>query len=339
MARAASEAWERIASPDDPQNYVWAWFKPATVPQGLLLRIPDEVYRTRPQIALRWTVRRLVQLAGFDPACVSMWRLYGVVCYGMNGANPVFDAPIPAPIAGADPNIVVCIETGQTIMAARPMPPIMPAAAPIPVRLSANPPSQFHVNGAAISPTGAAANAVVIDPTLLELYERIDSDWLATIELERDQSRLRKQLLDLMGRLKSLNRDLTPLERLHANSQEKKEWTEARRGLRDAATRVWKCVKAVDIGETSSAGQRLWFEETHKNMIVPRRSFEGLQQAARAFESRRKAVQTLHGEMNNAYSVGSLDGERRAQQVLARITQRVREASNRKNFLGLMLDR
>jgi hypothetical protein len=42
--------------------------------------------------------------------------------------------------------------------------------------------------------------------------------------------------------------------------------------------------------------------------------------------------------MSNAHSYASLDGERKAQQVLNRIQQKVREASNKKNFLGVMLD-
>jgi len=42
--------------------------------------------------------------------------------------------------------------------------------------------------------------------------------------------------------------------------------------------------------------------------------------------------------MSNAYSFATLDGERKAQQVLNRIQTKVREASNKKNFLGVILD-
>jgi hypothetical protein len=46
----------------------------------------------------------------------------------------------------------------------------------------------------------------------------------------------------------------------------------------------------------------------------------------------------LHIEMSNGLSIAQLDGERRAQQILARIAEKIREAGNRKNFLGVMLD-
>jgi hypothetical protein len=80
------------------------------------------------------------------------------------------------------------------------------------------------------------------------------------------------------------------------------------------------------------------FEEVFRKYIAPRRLFKEFMTTARAFESHRKTITTLHGDMNNAYAFASLDGERKAQQVLNRIQQKVREASNKKNFLGVMLD-
>src|ERR1700685_420679 len=77
-ARAASQAWERISLPDAPDNYVWAWFKPAKVPQGLILKVPDEMYRDQPQLAAQWTMRRLLQAAAIEPTWVSAWVLAGV---------------------------------------------------------------------------------------------------------------------------------------------------------------------------------------------------------------------------------------------------------------------
>ena len=292
--------------PENPQNYVWAWFKPINSPDGLIVRFPDELYRRHPQLAGQWTMRRLLQAAGIEPPVMLRWFLYGIPFEGMNGTTPYLDARIPPAAPGVDPNILVCMH------------PAMPPMELLPQSIPPIPP--------------------IADATTAELFERIDADWTAALELEREVARFRKQLVDAMSRLKNMNRDLSGPERLHSNSQDKKDWQDARRGLRNGAIRLWKCIKAHDIGDTSYAGQRAWFEETYEKFIAPRKMFEQVHEAGRAFAAYRKMLQALYTDMHNAHSNATLDGERKAQQVLSRITQKVREASSKKNFLGLMLD-
>jgi hypothetical protein len=315
-------------------------------------------------------MRQLLLGADVDPACVIMWQVNGAAFPAAGGTNPLLDLPVPAPVPGADPNIAVSValpampavfapsvpvsginsaapngSNGNLVVPAIPGPfgpghpmlamPGMPVALGVPVGA---PPV---LNGAPVAvPTiGGKHEPVIPAPAhLLEAYEHVEQDWRACQEAEKDLARLRQQCLDMMGRLKTLNRDLTGPERLHSNNQEKKDWTNARRMLRDCTNRLWKSVKAHDIGYTSSAGQRRWFEETYDKYIAPRRHFEGFQDADRAFGTYRKIVTTLHIEMTNGLSIAQLDGERRAQQILARIAEKIREAGNRKNFLGVMLD-
>ncbi len=345
-ARPASQAWERLTFPDASQNPVWAWFKPATAPNGVILRVPDEIYRDRPDLAAQWTVRKLLQVASLEPASVSAWVFNGVSFPAMNGASPYLDAPLPAPVAGANPGIVVYV-------LAPPMVPVM-GAAPLPLAVVPPGVNGSHPFGpapmfAAAAPVGLPVAAghrppkqagppQPLDAATADIFERIEADWNSSNEIEKDLSRVRKQLVDILGRLKSLNRDLTPPERVHSNNQDKKDWQDARRLLRDATNRAWKYLKAHDIGDTSNAGKRVWFEEIYRKFVAPRHQFDGLMAAARAFESHRKTITQLHGDMSNAYSFASLDGERKAQQVIARIQTKVREASNRKNFLGVILD-
>lgn len=366
--RPASQAWERLFLPESPQNYVWAWFKPVTAPQGLILRIPDETYRERPEFAAQWTMRKLLLAAAIEPVAVSAWLFQGISYPGMNGASPYLDAPLPMPVAGASPDIAVYIQSapvfngpllaggpigGLPHYAMPPMVPMMPVpqlpggALPMAINVS------HAVNGAplfqATSPnglmpgqnvpsTGAGQPAQPLDATTADIYERIEADWNSSNEMEKDLTRLRKQLVDVLGRLKTLNRDLNGPERVHSNNQDKKDWQDARRGLRDATNRVWKYLKAHDIGDTSNAGKRVWFEEIYRKQIAPRKPFKELMATARAFESHRKTITTLHGDMSNAYSYASIDCERKALQVLNRIQTKVREASNKKNFLGVILD-
>lgn len=347
---------------------MWVWFKPATAPHGLLLKIPDETYRDRPELAVQWTMRKLLQAAGIEPASVSAWLLNGVSFPGMNGLSPYLDAPLPPPVAGVGLDVAVYIQAppvlnvpplpmglvgsippylnGAPLMGVPPMVPVMPLGA-LPLGMNGAPvfngPPIFNGTPPTHLPSGphvAQANTASqpLDEATADIYERIEADWNSSNEIEKDLSRLRKQLVDVLGRLKTLNRDLTGPERVHSNNQDKKDWQDARRCLRDASNRVWKYLKAHDIGDTSNAGKRVWFEEIYRKQIAPRKPFKEFMAAARAFESHRKTITTLHGDMNNAYSFATLDGERKAQQVLSRIQTKVREASNKKNFLGVVLD-
>jgi hypothetical protein len=367
--RPPSQAWEAIAAADRPPNTAWAWFKPPAVPHGLILRISPEAFQSAAP-ATQWTMRQLLLAADIDPACVIMWQVNGAAFPAAGGTNPLLDLPVPAPVPGADPNIAVSIALPAMHAVFPPSVPVpgmnpaapngfngLPAAPGLPgIFVPGHPMAAMPVipaplgipiavppvpNGApvAVPKLGAKHEPVIPAPAhLMEAYEHVEQDWRACQEAEKDLARLRQQCLDMMGRLKTLNRDLTGPERLHSTNQEKKDWTNARRMLRDCTNRLWKSVKAHDIGYTSSAGQRRWFEETYDKYIAPRRHFEGFQDADRAFGSYRKIVTTLHIEMSNGLSIAQLDGERRAQQILARIAEKIREAGNRKNFLGVMLD-
>ena len=52
-------------------------------------------------------MRKLLHSAAIPPAAVAAWLVNGVSIPGMNGTNPYFDAPLPPPVAGISPDIVV----------------------------------------------------------------------------------------------------------------------------------------------------------------------------------------------------------------------------------------
>lgn len=164
----------------------------------------------------------------------------------------------------------------------------------------------------------------------LRSMERIAADWNACLQLEHQLQLARKQLHDTQGRVLKLNRDLIPEERAHADRMDQNEWQDARRWLRDVASRLSKLIKDHDIGMASAAGRRNWFESTYLQVVVPRRPCEGLDEIRREFEMYRKTLQTMLLQMQNAHSLATQDGERRAQQVLGRITARVRAARTKR---------
>jgi hypothetical protein len=272
-----------VALAEFPQNYVWVWYKPANMPQGLIVRIPDETFRDCPQ-PQRLTMRAVLLAAAVEPSCVATWYLYGVAYDGANGKSPYLDRPIPPPAPGMDPNIAVYVDMFS------------------------------------------------------EVFDRIGADWAVCLQLEKHLDSLRKNLVDMAGRLKTLNRDLTFPEMLHSSNQDKKDWQEARRWLRDCSTQLSRYIKEHDVGETIYAGKKKWFEQTYKEYILPHRQFDGLEQAQKEFEMHRKLLQTLEYNMNTAFNYAALNGERRANEILKRIAQKVREASIKKTALGVMLD-
>jgi len=106
--------------------------------------------------------------------------------------------------------------------------------------------------------------------------------------------------------------------------------------LKDAALGLSKCIKEHDIGDTSSAGQRNWFEQTYQQFIVSRQPFEGIQRARINYQSYRKMLLKLHVSMNTSHWNAIQNAARRVQQILTRISARIRDAQTRTNFLGVM---
>ena len=324
FARMPSQGWEPLTWADDPQHPAWIWFKPPTVPQGLALRIPEETWQTSPQLSLL-TLRRLLHVAGVDPSVVAMWQFCGMAYPGMNGASPLFDQPLPAPGPGAIAEIVVIINAPAMMMAAPPM--MMPP-------MNFMPP----MNPMAMAPMAMPTPSGTLTANQTDVLERLEIEWSAVIDIEKDLERLRKMLVDLGARLKILNRDLNPDERLYSSREDKQDWQDARRFLRDGEMKLRACVKEFDIGDSSSAGYRRGLEQIFEQFVVPRMSFNGMETTLGQFEAHRKLVMTLQGKMNTTYLGAVSNGERRAQQVLARIAGKVREAGNKKTALGVALD-
>lgn len=302
--RPASQTWETIPIGDRADHLAWAWFKPANVPNGMILRVPDALYQTDPHFAAQITLRWLLHSSGVDPASLAMWQVYGVTYDGMQGMNPLLDLPVPPPVPGMDPSIVVYIAAQQFV----------------PV--------------ATVEPATSTTEKWSIE----EMFDHMDNDWRAAMDTDKDMVRKRKKLADMHKTLKNLNRDLNPQERLHGTNEDKREWIDARRWLRDCMVRIEVCIRDFDIGDTSAAGRKRMLEHLNKQYVQPRKQFEGMEQAQRDFEAYRKAVTTLQMHMNNAYQVAAINGERRAQAILGRIAAKVREATTRRNALGVMFD-
>ncbi len=288
-SRPPSTGWEPVMLPGPVPGQVWVWFKPMQAPQSLILKVPPEVYQALgPQL----TMRRLLTAAATDPAEVDTWTVQGMAYPAQGGLNPLLDLPVPPPAPWGDPGVAVIMRTA--------------VAAPF-----TSPP--------ALAPS-------LVNAGTADLMEAFEADWQALLLIERQLEGVRKQLGAIQGRLQSLNRDLSPDERRHADNQDNKDWQDARRWLRDASAQVSRYIRDHDIGMVSAAGNRNRFEKIYTEHIVPRSPCEGLMAIQREFEQHRKTAQSLLLQMQAAHANAGRDGVQRAQQVLGRIAAKVRNA-------------
>jgi hypothetical protein len=104
--RPPSSAWEQWPpSPAAPYG-LWLWYRPQHAPQGVMLRLPDETFRN-PAIAGRLTIRSLLGVLGINPPELAAWSVCGTAYECRQGTNPLLDAPLPAPVPGVDPTILL----------------------------------------------------------------------------------------------------------------------------------------------------------------------------------------------------------------------------------------
>jgi hypothetical protein len=236
------------------------------------------------------TARQLLQASGIDPNCVSGLFLYGTPLE-TRGIATFLDQPIPQPPAGADPELSIYVAGLQA--------PAVQSA----IALS--------------TPTGGDVR---------HIFDMIDTDWNLSLQLEKQLVLLRKQLSAILTRITTLDRDLSPDERMYGDRQAKTDWQDARRWLKDSSAKLLRYIKEHDTGETSNAGKREWFVNAYQQLALPRRPIENLVQLQRGFETHRKRLQILQTNMTTALQFATSDGERRAQQVLERLSRSVRDA-------------
>jgi Skp family chaperone for outer membrane proteins len=298
--RPPSQSWEPLALPIGAGVPVWAWFKPPAAPQGVIVRIPAAA---RQAWGGMFTLRMVLLALRLAPGQLQSWNILGLTYDSQQGASPLLDYPLPSSPLGADLDITLFLQTT--------------GAAPV-------------AFSSGTAPAAVAAAPAAGSPQSDRLLAAMDADWSAVQQMEGALGQLRKQLNAIQGRLQSLSRDLTPDEKVASDSNDKKDWQDARRWLRDVAGQVSRYIREHDLGVTSAAGQRNRFEDLYANYVAPRKPFDGLPAAQQELEAYRKAVQSLVSKMQTALSAAGKDGEQRAQQILSRIGAKMRSARQKR---------
>ncbi len=156
------------------------------------------------------------------------------------------------------------------------------------------------------------------------VYDTIAAHWMAVQKSESKLISLRKQLAGMMTRLNTLNRDLNHEEKAHASRQDRDDWEDARRWLRNAVSGLSRYIKAFDVGDTRLAGKKEWLQKIYEDCVVARQPIENPQAVESEFEFYRKSLMNLESQMSGALSHAGQEGQTRAQGVLAQIAAKVR---------------
>jgi hypothetical protein len=287
---------------------VWNWFKPSTFPHGLVFLIPPEAF-THPAVSTL-TLRNLLHVSGLNPATCWQWFYAGQMIEAMGGVNPMMDYPLPSAGEGADPHLYVTF---------------IPDAAPVMMPSQGMPVAEDYASLLQSAPMASEAEGTYVPAGDAEtMYRNIESDWKSIYHLEKNLGIARKQMDGMMGRLNGLNRDLGPDERNAASQLEQKEWQDSRRRLRDLQTGLSRLMKEHDMGVTSAAGKKTYFEQIYQEYVVPRKPFDGLQQVYRDIEMHRKMLTNIQNQITSIMQKAQQDGEARGQQVLRKIQDAVR---------------
>ena len=211
------------------------------------------------------SLRRLLHLLGLPAETAESWMVQGATFPMQQGANPLLDQPLPAVGPWGDPGISVRMTPNlqpltQSVPTQTPVVPVIPLMPPSP----------------GFAPAAFARPAVVNDDQALHMLGIYGSDWQSLLAMETQLASVRKQLGAIQGQLQSLNRDLNPDEKLVADNQDKKDWQDARRWLRDSLATVSRWIRDHDIGMVSAAGNRNRFEQVYREHVVPNKPFPGI---------------------------------------------------------------
>jgi hypothetical protein len=299
MTGGPAAAWEPVMFPELPGAIAWAWRQ---APGSIVFQVDPRTHAAFPG---RISLRRLLAAVGIDARAVAHWMSYGAVFDSAHGMNPLIDQPLVPTGPGVDPSIVVRLAATGTLHIQPP--PVMTMPTPTAVQRGL---------------THGSSNDA--------MFSAIEADWNAIRILEAQLGGLRKQLNSQLTKLTSLNRDLSPDERLAADNADTRDWQDARRWLRDGAAVLSRVLKAHDIGVTSAAGNRNQFEDLIDRVVTPRRPIDGLATIQQQFESHRKTVQSLQTEMQSALNGPGRDGEMKANTVLSKIRSKMRGAKGKK---------
>ncbi|MEZ6123904.1 MAG: hypothetical protein R3C49_12095 [Planctomycetaceae bacterium] len=334
--RLPSTQWEPLAIPRVPGLSLWAWFRPGQLPNGFTVSIPAELVGTYVS-GFPFSLADLLTACGVGAGELLSLSLFGQDWQPAQMVLPFLNHALPPVPAGRSPEIRIAAMAVAPGMAAPMNVPMMAAgvsASGSALEFAPGMEESSHIEEFGEEDDGAAISEKAV-------YDRMESSWKASLQMERQMTGLRAKLSSMLNTLGKLDRELSPDERLAAERDDRDAWTDARRWLRDLAAKCHREIKAFDIGMTSGAGRRNNIEHIYQTYVEPRASCSDLESHRRDFETYRKDMVNLQRAMNGALQTATQNGTQRAQRVLGVIGRKIRErrAKMREAIGGANMDK
>lgn len=302
--RLASMQWEPLPLSRLPGVTLWAWYRPQSLPHGVSINVPPQLQAAYP-MGLPFTFHDLLMSAGIAFQQFQAVSLYGGPWQPAAVFLGVLNHGVPVVAAG------VLAEIRLTVF--EHVPPVIPM-----------PPAEFKNEDSAMNLDET------VPATSSQMYDRMESSWKKCIQMERQMTGLRQKLSGTLSSLNKLDRELTPEERLAADREDKDNWEDARRWVRDLASKCHREIKQFDIGMTSSAGHRSSIQSFYEEIIEPRRPCDQLEAHRRDFQVYLKGMTCLQRAMVAAASAASQNGLQRSQRVLSTLQKKIQERRRRR---------
>ncbi len=349
--RPPSAQWEPLPMARIPGLVLWAWFRPAHLPSGVIVSIPPGVLNAFAS-GFPMTLGDVLTGLGIPAQNFQAVSMYGSEWQAAAVFSPFVNHPLPpVPMGGRAEIVITVIE--QSVM--MPMQPVafvpgmafaMPGVESSAMTMHAHVEQLDHFNSASSDVDASIEDDSEFedDGALLSddmMFIRIESAWKFSVQIERQMTGLRQRLSSIQSALGKLDRDLSPDERLASDREDRDEWSDTRRWVRDLQSKCHREIKAFDIGMTSGAGNRRHLEETYLTTIEPRVPSANLDVYRAEFEKYRKDMVSLQRAMINALQAASQNGTQRAQRCLGKIAVKIRElrVKNREPLGATNMDR
>jgi hypothetical protein len=303
-----------------PGIVLWAWYRPAHLPSGVVVSIPPDLLTAFPA-GFPMTLGDVLTAAGVPPQQFQAASLFGSEWQSASLFASVVNHPIPGVPTGCPPEIVIAVGEQQVMI------PMMPVVASEVFGQNFEDDCEFEDSSTPLTDD--------------MMYLRIEAAWKSVRQIERQMTGLRHKLSSILAALGKLDRDLSPEERLASDREDRDEWSDVRRWLRELQTKCHREIKAFDIGLTSGAGGRRRLEDIFQTMIEPRVAAGQLAGYRGEFEQFRKDTVSLQRAMVTALQAASQNGTQRAQRTLGKIAGKIREmrVRNREPLGGTNIDR
>lgn len=296
IERAPSTAWEVLQIPGADDAACWVWFRPQHLPFGVAVTVPPELIGD-PRDPLPFSLFHLVHAVGLPWEALESVSLYGREWQPASFWDTMAGELLPVPTDGSRSQILLMTRDSSVAI---------PQSHPV-----------------ASAPVAASISGSRAPVATSSQFSRLETDWKACQGMERQLSGLRQQLAGVVSRLSTLDRDLRPQERLAADRQQKDEWDDARRWIRDVSAKVQRCIKAHDIGITSAAGRRNLIQDRYEQSVANAGAVGDLTSCLHDVEAYRKELANLYNNMGSSLQGANTNGIQRAQRILSKIAAQV----------------